>query len=229
MAVLARSVGLPSRLVVGYAPGRLDAATGRSVITEAEAHSWPEIYFSGVGWVAFEPTGGRPPNVLPAGSASAPAPEPPALNPSTSQPGWRDFLWLPLVGVAVLVVALWGWVSWRSAQRSRAAALTAVYARLRRSGRRLGAPDWPGLTPGEVAILVSKQVERLSPPGRWEAALAPVESEAKRLVELYARATYGPDLPSAGVVGEAHSLWRTLRWRLWLAGLVRRGNYFRRN
>lgn len=68
MAVMARLEGIPSRIAVGYAPGRLTGATvsvaGQGPLPEYEvdardAHAWPELYFQGVGWVAFEPTPSR--------------------------------------------------------------------------------------------------------------------------------------------------------------------------
>ncbi len=58
--VMARSVGIPARLVGGYLPGELDAETGQIIITADRAHSWAEVYFPGAGWVEFEPTGGGP-------------------------------------------------------------------------------------------------------------------------------------------------------------------------
>jgi len=68
MAVMARAEGIPSRIAVGYAPGRL---TGESValvgqgsfpeyeVDARDAHAWPELYFEGLGWVPFEPTPSR--------------------------------------------------------------------------------------------------------------------------------------------------------------------------
>ena len=56
MVVLARAVGLPARLVIGYANGIYNPTSAEYVIREADAHSWVEIYFAGVGWVEFEPT-----------------------------------------------------------------------------------------------------------------------------------------------------------------------------
>ena len=61
MVVLARASGLPARLVVGYIAERYDEDLQAYVISEAEAHSWAEIYFPGYGWIEFEPTGGREP------------------------------------------------------------------------------------------------------------------------------------------------------------------------
>lgn len=57
-AAFARVLGLPSRVAVGFTPGELHA-DGRYYVQGKHAHSWPEIYFDGVGWVPFEPTPGR--------------------------------------------------------------------------------------------------------------------------------------------------------------------------
>ncbi len=58
--VLARAVDVPARFATGYAVGSWDRSSFQWVISEAEAHSWPEVFFPEVGWVAFEPTAGRP-------------------------------------------------------------------------------------------------------------------------------------------------------------------------
>lgn len=59
MIVLSRAVGLPARLVVGYSSGNFDSDRGIYEVTQADAHSWVEIYFPDNGWVEFEPTSGR--------------------------------------------------------------------------------------------------------------------------------------------------------------------------
>jgi transglutaminase-like putative cysteine protease len=58
-AVLARLVGLPSRVAVGFTPGEFDQGTGRYRVRGIHAHAWPEVFINGVGWVLFEPTPGR--------------------------------------------------------------------------------------------------------------------------------------------------------------------------
>jgi transglutaminase-like putative cysteine protease len=55
MAVMARQLGIPARVAVGFTGGTRDR-DGRQVVSLHDAHSWPELYFEGVGWVAFEPT-----------------------------------------------------------------------------------------------------------------------------------------------------------------------------
>ena len=57
MAVLARMIGIPSRVAIGFTAGH-QHANGTWVVTTADAHAWPELYFTGVGWLRFEPTPG---------------------------------------------------------------------------------------------------------------------------------------------------------------------------
>lgn len=63
MALMARTLGIPSRVAEGYLPGSTSGGTannpGQYTVTSDDLHAWPELYFAGVGWVAFEPTVGR--------------------------------------------------------------------------------------------------------------------------------------------------------------------------
>lgn len=77
MAVMARTLGIPARVAVGFLPGDR-ALDGTYSIRLRDAHAWPELYFEGTGWVRFEPT-----PTLRAGAA----PDwtvPPAPTPTTS-------------------------------------------------------------------------------------------------------------------------------------------------
>ena len=66
-AALSRSIGLPTRVAVGFTWGEfqpersIDGALvdGAYVVRGRNAHAWPEVYFAGTGWVRFEPTPGR--------------------------------------------------------------------------------------------------------------------------------------------------------------------------
>ncbi len=70
MVVLARSVGLPARLVNGFAGGRLNRVGDFVELTGSDAHAWVEVRFRDHGWVRFDPT---PPDLRLAGSAAAPS------------------------------------------------------------------------------------------------------------------------------------------------------------
>ncbi|MYH71555.1 MAG: transglutaminase domain-containing protein [Acidimicrobiia bacterium] len=59
-AAMARSLGLPARVAVGFTVGENDPGDpDLYVVRGKHAHAWPEVYLAGVGWVAFEPTPGR--------------------------------------------------------------------------------------------------------------------------------------------------------------------------
>ncbi|MEO8284694.1 MAG: DUF3488 and transglutaminase-like domain-containing protein [Pseudarthrobacter sp.] len=86
MAVMARLEGIPSRIAVGYAPGRATGASvsvaGQGALPEYEvdardAHAWPELYFQGLGWVPFEPTPSR--GVVPGYATETVSPGSPGL------------------------------------------------------------------------------------------------------------------------------------------------------
>jgi transglutaminase-like putative cysteine protease len=87
-AVMARTLGLPTRIVVGYTAGT-EQPNGSWAVTTADAHAWPEVYFTGEGWLRFEPTptgkGGEGTAVPPPYAVSAPGagggPPAPQVNP----------------------------------------------------------------------------------------------------------------------------------------------------
>ena len=59
MAVMARTIDIPSRIAVGYAPGRVTGVTDGETVyanTSDDLHAWTELFFEGAGWVRFDPT-----------------------------------------------------------------------------------------------------------------------------------------------------------------------------
>jgi len=59
-SAMARSIGLPARVAVGFTQGIQDPADPTRFVVKGEhAHAWPEVYIAGAGWVSFEPTPGR--------------------------------------------------------------------------------------------------------------------------------------------------------------------------
>jgi transglutaminase-like putative cysteine protease len=72
MALMLRMVGIPSRVATGFSAGFKDPdANDRFVVSDVDAHSWVEVYLTGIGWVPFDPT--------------------PAVAPAASQVGEGDF------------------------------------------------------------------------------------------------------------------------------------------
>ncbi len=56
MAVMLRTVDVPTRLVVGYLPGEPGDEDGQYILRDKHYHTWPQAYFPGYGWVDLEAT-----------------------------------------------------------------------------------------------------------------------------------------------------------------------------
>lgn len=171
MAIMARSLGIPARLAVGYATGDYDQASGVYTIYERDAHAWPELLIDGR-WLPFEPT---PALALPARNAPNPAPLTPETAPTPEiapAPAWALWLALALAGAGV---ALGSGLLW---QARRSSPLWRAQRGIERGGTRAGV-TWPqGATLHEYALLLEA---RAGSPG-------PALREAVGLIE---RARYG--------------------------------------
>jgi len=225
MVVLARAAGLPARLAVGYATGSYDMTNARYIITKAAAHAWPEIYFPGYRWVRFEPTAGRQSIERPTERTTVEWSEPEeTLTPAITR--WRGVDWYWWIGGAsgfvVLVLASLGWLaieSWRLHRQEPTAAITTLYKRFRRRGRRLITPKTcEGDTPYEFATYLTEQMMAQARKARWgKKPLLPAAQEIHCLVEIYVQTSYSPCSPDAADRSLAIKTWQKLRWRLWLA------------
>ncbi|MFI6446442.1 DUF3488 and DUF4129 domain-containing transglutaminase family protein [Kitasatospora sp. NPDC050543] len=87
MAAMARALGIPSRVAVGFTPGK-PIGPNSFVVTGEEYHAWPELYFEGSGWLRFEPTpqrGSAPGYSAPVSTpTTAPTQQAPTAAPSTT-------------------------------------------------------------------------------------------------------------------------------------------------
>lgn len=152
-AAMARLLGLPARVAVGFTSGTKQA-DGRYHVTGKEAHAWPEVYLSGYGWVAFEPTPGRGlpgaesyTNVAAAQATEAPAATTPTTAPATettpapapevTEPSVAAVdgpaptrTWVPVTAVVVVLLGTYvigvPWANRRRRRLRRGAAATAT-------------------------------------------------------------------------------------------------------
>jgi protein-glutamine gamma-glutamyltransferase len=70
MTLMLRMNGIPARVAAGFLPGTYDPRSSTFQVRAVDAHSWVEVYFSGIGWVPFNPT---PPRSLTPATPSGPA------------------------------------------------------------------------------------------------------------------------------------------------------------
>jgi hypothetical protein len=226
MVVLARMAGLPARLVVGYASGTYDPENARYVVTEADAHSWVEVYFSGYGWIEFEPTAGREGiERLPA--AGVPQEIPAPDTGGVGQLGWLILL-VGLVGFGLLGLGAWTWWildGWRLQRLSPLMAVATIYQRLWRHGHALTVAPQAGCTPFEFAAQLTGRVQALAQGRRWgDASL--MARQVRGLTTLYVRGLYSPRRIDAAEKLRAIVTWRQLRRRLWLARIWQKRDNF---
>lgn len=209
MTVMARMVGIPARLGVGFLPGSI-SADGTYRVTGSDAHAWPELYFPGTGWVRFEPTPavqtGPPPSwsnpyrAAQPGATPTPQAQQPSAAPSTTAgstpsttagttpgaPGaGTGSTSGPLFAVVALATLAAGIGLVVVLRRRPAAALTpeTAWRRLRNRLRRADVTWSDAHTPRQAAALVRQQVRA--------ARGTPLGTEADAALTALARAVEG--------------------------------------
>ncbi len=185
MALMLRMSGIPARVASGFAPGERSPAGDEFTVRDLDAHSWVEVYFSGIGWVPFDPTPPGAPTASRADGALATAARgdesEPALDlaealegdggrtPGAGDPALPDAdegggpssgqggpPWL----VLAVVLALAGggvWLGWRR----RSAAPDAPVQEIERALQRLGRP----LAPATTLMELERWLGRSGPTG----------------------------------------------------------------
>jgi len=223
MVVLSRAVGLPARLAVGYTRGTYDTAEQTFIVTEENAHTWVEIYFTGFGWVPFEPTAAQP-EIVRAQLDGETRPEPETIPPVDleEQPSTRNSIpWLTgVAGILSAVVILLGiWVLVESVYLrllSPSMLATQLFYRLYRYGARLGIPAQAGDTPCEFAAILEKQMLSLSQSSRWPMDFKHIVVELRVLTNFYVRATFSPQPLTHPEKKQLLRIWYRLQGVLWL-------------
>ena len=195
MAVILRDLKVPTRIAQGFLPGSRDRQTGTERIFNSNEHAWVEVYFPGVGWVTFDPTGGGIAQLaplpsgkpIPSGPRSSgggalltrpPETDPFANDPSGSVAGRANRGSLgPLIavgGLLLLSFAGLGFVVWQRGPRSGTSADLA-YGTVTRLAARFGFGPRPTQTVYEFTGALS-DVLPTSRPELETVARAKVES-----------------------------------------------------
>ena len=150
--MMARSIGIPARWVVGYGPGTYNIKTRDYVISAVDAHSWAQVYVAPYGWIPIDPTYGwtvpltakpgqpvteyvtphQPPVKVPTLARTHPkAPRVANPRPTRAPSPVAAIPWAALAAAGAAVAAVW--LAWRNARF----ALNSPHRRLKRLDRRL--------------------------------------------------------------------------------------------
>jgi transglutaminase-like putative cysteine protease len=226
MTVMARALGLPARVGVGFLAQPPDE-NGVQTIYQINGHSWSEIYFAGYGWVEFEPTAAfaspheesnplfdreRPdfgdlsgedlPDTL-----AIPEPEP-----------RRPFPWDRLLLLAVVTLILWLWQRRRSKIGERDKVLWA-YDRLQRQALHLGYPVSSSQTPLEFCASFLTRLRSFSDRPQLEELVEEMGPHIEGITGQYILRQYSQKKQLGAAV--AADSWRRLNWPFWLLRLIR--------
>lgn len=230
MAVLARAIGIPARVVSGYSSGTSE--NGVYHIVEADAHAWVEVYFPGYGWIEFEPTASKPEIVRPTKQTES-APAETNTEDAASEARrlrrernfdeevetsrgarpinmWSDLRILVATGIGVIGLMMLAIIAARCVQTERRLANLApaarLYERMVSRAHWLGIPEQNFATPLERAQTINQ-------------ILSGAQSETTRIAEWYTRERFGAhplDETERAKLGETWIKWRSEWWRgLW--------------
>ena len=211
MVVLLRSVGVPARVVAGYAMGDYDFNRGMYRVPISAAHAWVEVYFPGYDWVEFEPTAAFNPIVYPAGQVDLPevVVEPGA---TTGQPGRISGAWLWLLLPALLITGVAGILYWNGFLGLRMQdpmhQTTVLYNRIRRRLVQGGLVGPASQTPSEYLEAVTLHLS----------SYPRLENLVQEVTHLYCQAQYSPRPPAPAEVRRAQRNWRLsfFDWTRWI-------------
>lgn len=204
-AVLARLNGLPTRFATGHIGGYWDLESGEWTITEAEAHSWPEVYLPEIGWVPFEPTAGRPSLQRRATLRAIPDSFVRSQSVETAEEttgdewtwNWQMLFWLlPLAGLLYLLNS---WLERRPRD---------PWLGLLAWGRRIGWPHHPSQTELEYGRSLSAHItDHETEPERRRR----LSRNVIGLTSAVSQERYGTETLRPAALARSVELWRALR------------------
>jgi len=234
MAIMARTLGIPTRVAVGFLPGNAENQGNHFtyVVSGKQAHAWPELYFSGFGWVRFEPTPaqqtGQPPSWSDplAGVSNSGSGIPDYINepgggnnpgstaaPVTTSPGGIDAItshgpWLPgTIAAVVLLVAGAAYLVIRRRRRPVELTCERAWHHLRRLLARRASITWSDSTTPRAAV---RTVQERMTEQTGRGLEGPALDALKRLASAVEQERYAPR-PQPTTSAELHHWLATVR------------------
>ncbi|HEX9092164.1 MAG TPA: transglutaminase-like domain-containing protein, partial [Anaerolineales bacterium] len=226
MVILARAAGVPARLAIGYASGTYNLNSKLFIVTQADAHSWVEVYFPGIGWVPFEPTAGLPP-INRASQPTQIATPPPLSTPASPSGAIHSGNIAKLTGYLLFAFMLTIGVAWAILdevflRRKKPQAIAReVYRRLKRYSNLLSVTLEGGETPYELLAGLSYSIRGIARRGVAAETGESTLENAQALVREIVRICYRPAKADTDGGVLIVKLWSKLRWKLRLMWVLK--------
>jgi hypothetical protein len=212
MTVLLRAVGVPARLVTGYANGEFNYNDHFYHVPLANAHAWVEVYFPLYGWVEFEPTPSQPAydyatlDTQPIDTINEPVVEQTPSSTSTLMPS----ILLIILGIVALGI-IWGaWTLGRllfTGKKALPDRMVVLYERTKRLVAEMGIDFPANSTPYEFSERAASQLLE-------NRALS---TFVKSITSVYVQLSYMPEIPADDEMRRVEKAWggALVDWSRW--------------
>ena len=193
------------------------------MVSQADAHSWVEVYFPDIGWVTFEPTAARPLFDRSRLTSSEGPQMPPAIGETRKLYRSKPVRLMGFAGLAFIALLGLIWVVYDEIHLKRLKpqlAACEVYRRMRRYGSLLKVAREPGETPYEFAYSFCARVWEILKHRTTVTSGMKLVGEAQSIIRRIVRLSYRPfEMEAEPELSVVHQ-WKLLRWRLrWLCTL----------
>jgi transglutaminase-like putative cysteine protease len=204
MVVMLRSVGVPARLVTGYAHGDYFASRNAYRVPSSAAHAWVEVFFPTYGWVEFEPTPNRSAHRYEKLTEWDTDDDPERIVFKNTRN--NRFLWISLVIIGIFLSGISvSRIFHIRARKDETSPVHKYYWGLRHRLVQVGIDAEPGTTPNEFLHVASPQLENSE-------SILPA---LKQLTQLYNQDKFNPRPLDAGQIHRARQIYRNVfpEWR----------------
>jgi transglutaminase-like putative cysteine protease len=233
MVVMARAVGVPARIAVGYTHGSYNPYQQLYIVSEENAHSWVEIYFAEIGWIPFEPTPTQPAikrlsgsNYLSISEESSKAVKDKDTFSIRLPERW-GFWFVIVFSCLTMVFIIWPFLdSFYLRWLNPTAMTTKIYKRLFPFGRLIGSHSRMSDTPYEYAAMLGNQIRVISQDSRWGSYFRTAIDDLDLLTHFYVYSIYSPHTLSKEEIRKIILLWKGLKGKLQLITALNFWNRF---
>jgi transglutaminase-like putative cysteine protease len=202
MTVMLRAVGIPARVVSGYAMGDYEGSRGAYHVPVSASHAWVEVYFPGYGWIEFEPTASRSAivysevEVAMDGSISAVEPLIEETPETAAQPSW--IVLIMVIALILLSLPFFVMRMFMTTRHAPAVQVDLLYRRMRKALGWAGLAALPSVTPDEYLALFGQQL----------ASYRQLSQALAQTTQLYRESVFSPRPPEEYRVRLASHLWQ---------------------